>query len=404
MQPKILKSQLAALLEWFTALTFREAMKKITRLVALLALSINCIAPGLCLNPEAKQLHQQALAKASAGALDEALAIERRATSLDPDAGEPHGGLSFIYSKMGNNRQALIEAQTAVKLAPANAWVHRNLGYVLQNMGMCGAAIIEYQKSQSLAPAVENEINIAQCQLLMGNRAQSVKQLEALSKAHPGDYQVLINLAKVYLASGDTSGAEEKALEALKLHPNSYEPTYILTQIKAAGYRFHEAEEYAEKLVRIDPKNPEAYVLLASIYSGPDEQPVKATALLEQAKRQVPKNGDMFFSMSQYFLAQADRADPKNHTGSLQRQRTWRDLGKGALQAAVEANPKAVGYRIALADVLERSRDMQGAHDQVQAAHELSPGDVRVKALYNQMQAAKNDIAGCFKRWCYRTR
>jgi Flp pilus assembly protein TadD len=375
-------------------------MKKISYFVALLALSANSIAPGLCITPEAKELHHQAMQKVAAGSLQEALAMEQRAASLDPTAGEPHSGQSYIYSKLGNQQQALIEAQTAVRLAPKDAWVHRNLGYVLHTMGMSAVAIKEYEKAQAISPAIENEINMAQCYLSMGNRGQAIKELEALSKAHPNDYQVLINLSKVYLSTGDTSGAEAMANNALKVQPNSYEATYILTQAKVARHSFHEAEEYAAKLTQIDPKNSEAYVLLGSIYSGPDDQPKKAGELLEQAKRALPKNGDMFFSMAKYFIAQADRADPKNPTGTLERQTAWRELSKRSLQYAVEADPKNVNYRLGLADVLERGRDMQGAYEQVAMAHSVSPDDVRVKLLYNKMQAAKNDLAGCFKRWC----
>jgi tetratricopeptide (TPR) repeat protein len=372
-------------------------MKKII-LIILLALSVNSIAPGFCSNPQVKQLHQQAMAKAAAGDLADALAIEQRASALDPTAGLPHGGQSYVYTKMGKYRQALFEAQTAVDLAPNDPWVHRNLGYVLQRMGMCAVAIKEYQKSQSLSPAIENEINAAQCYLMMGNRAEAIKQLEALSKTHPEDYQVLVNLARVYLSAVNIDSAEEKCFAALKLRPNSYEPTYILTQAKATRSQFSEAEEYGHKLLQIDPRNPESYVLLGSIYAGRYNQPAKAASLLGLASQQVPNDGDMFFTIARYFLAAAGQYAPAAH------EKSWLDLSKRALQAAIGAEPKNVDYHLALASVLERAHDAEGTYEQVKTAHRLDPDDVKITVLYNKLQASNNDLAGCFKRWCYRTR
>jgi tetratricopeptide (TPR) repeat protein len=375
-------------------------MKKICQAITLLAVSINCMAPGFCMTPEAAQLHQQAMAKMNAGEYAEALNLDTRAARLDPNAGEPHAGLSYILSKMNRFREALGEAQNAVHLTPNDPWVHRNLAYILQSIGMCAVAIPEYQKSNQLKPDVENEISIAQCQLSMGSRTQGIQSMEALRKAHPDDYVVLINLAKAYIALDNTAGAGEASAAALKLKPNSYEPNFILAQVNANQHKYHEAEQYGQQLLRIDPKNPDTYTLLSSMYSN--NEPQKAADLLNQAKRNVPRNGDVFLLMARSYFKESERASKSVAGGA--NENTWLELSKRALQFAVEADPKNVNYRIGMADVLEHEHDLQGALEQVRVAHNLQPDDPRVQQLYKRLLAERNDIAGCLKRWCYRKR
>lgn len=103
-------------------------------------------------NPESRQLYDQALSALKAGRYPEAerglLAVIQR----EPALSAPHANLGIVYARMNRPTQAIASLQQAVKLNPDRAVFYNELGMVYRREGKFDDALRQYNKALALDP------------------------------------------------------------------------------------------------------------------------------------------------------------------------------------------------------------------------------------------------------------
>jgi tetratricopeptide (TPR) repeat protein len=101
---------------------------------------------------ELQQAIQRALHLRAAGSLEEAVALLRQATRLDPENPDLHRELGITLLLGKDWKRARIEMIEAVRHDPQNADAHNGLGYALEKLGELEAALKEYRTATQLEP------------------------------------------------------------------------------------------------------------------------------------------------------------------------------------------------------------------------------------------------------------
>jgi tetratricopeptide (TPR) repeat protein len=104
---------------------------------------------------KAVDLMQYALSRNRLGHPDEAIALLRHATELDPRLADAHGHLSYLLQGRGQWAESAEEARQASNLNPKVAWYHNNLGWSLQRLGRPREAAEAYRAALNNDPGHE---------------------------------------------------------------------------------------------------------------------------------------------------------------------------------------------------------------------------------------------------------
>lgn len=95
---------------------------------------------------------QQAVRLRAQGRLEEAVALLREATKIDPENSDLHRelGISFLMAKEW--KRARVEMLEAIRHDPSDADAHNGLGYSLDKLGDLEGALNEYRTASHLEP------------------------------------------------------------------------------------------------------------------------------------------------------------------------------------------------------------------------------------------------------------
>lgn len=175
-------------------------------------------------------------------------------------------------------------------------------------------------------------------------------------------------LAKTYIQLGSMIPGYQELERTVSLDPGNVQARLDLGNMLLAGGVPARAKEQANTILRAHPDNADAYALLAHVAQkqGDHEQ---ALAMIQKALAIDPNRAAFHTSLG---LLQVSAPGSK-------------DVGQQELQKAVTLNPKDPSAHLALAGLLAREGDLQGAEQQATAAVQAAPADLQARAMLAQL-------------------
>jgi putative PEP-CTERM system TPR-repeat lipoprotein len=281
--------------------------------------------------------------------------------------------LGAAMLQRGDLQQAQQQLQQVVVAAPDDLAARKLLAEVQLKLGQPEGAL------NILSPALATANLDPQLLSLYGAAANGTGDKQALIEAlqrseeqHPDDQTVLLNLGAAYLAAGQT----QQALGVLQKTQDNGDPRrdrmLIAALLGAQGPDAAGAE--VSSLLAAHPRDAAVLDLAASYYvtQGRTDD---ARAMLRGSLAIDPADVG-----SQVDLARLDEA--AGDTGSAQ----------SRLQAALKVHPEALPIRLALADVLVRTKEYDSARKLLEAAGPSSGPEV--KFALAQVALASGDLKG----------
>ena len=149
------------------------------------------------------------------GRLEEAEVSYRQAIKLKPDLGEAHNNLGITLKKLGRLEEAEVSYRQAIKLKPDYAEAHSNLSNNLSYMNDIEKEINALKNILNLDDdnyELKARVNLAICNFLEGNFAESKRQVLAAEKIQKKTHHNF-KFEKIY---------QRYLLKILKWHEDKY--------------------------------------------------------------------------------------------------------------------------------------------------------------------------------------
>ncbi|MGA8092712.1 MAG: XrtA/PEP-CTERM system TPR-repeat protein PrsT [Steroidobacteraceae bacterium] len=281
--------------------------------------------------------------------------------------------LGAALLQRGDLQQAQQQLQQVVENAPDDLAARKLLAEVQLKLGQPEGAV------NALSPALATASLDSQLLSLydaagsgMGDKQVLIEALQRSEAEHPNDQTVLLNLGAAYLAAGQA----QQALGALQKTVDAGDPQRDRLLIAALmGARGPDAAgTEVTQLLAAHPHDPAVLDLAASYYvtQGRTDD---ARAVLRTSLAIDPADVG-----SQVDLARLDEA-----AGDV-------SAAQSRLQEALKAHPEALPIRLALADVLTRTKAYDSARSLLEAAG--SGAGPQVKFALAQVALASGDLRG----------
>ncbi len=186
------------------------------------------------------QLHQ-------AGELGRAVALYRRALSLQPDSSAVHANLGSALRDLGQAGAAIAHLRAALRLTPGLVQAHNNLGIALRQQERLDEAVSCFRAALELKPDyLEARINLGTALKEQGRLDEAVACFRAALASSPNLSLLHYNLGNTLKAQRRLDEAAACLRRAIELSPDHVESHYNLGRIllargdMAAGWREYE--------------------------------------------------------------------------------------------------------------------------------------------------------------------
>jgi cellulose synthase operon protein C len=303
--------------------------------------------------------------------LQDAVAELERLVTAAPGYSEARLLLSAALIQRGDLQQAQLQLQQLLESSPDDLAARKLLAELQLKLGQPQGAL------DVLGPALATANLDPQLLSLYGAAASGTGDKQALMEAlqrsaedHPNDQTVLLNLGAAYLAAGQA----QQALAVLQKTADNGDPRrermLVAAMLGAQGPDAAGAE--VTRLLAAHPRDPGVLGLAASYYVSQGRTD-DARAMLRGAVAIDPADLG-----SQVGLARLDAA-----AGDT-------SAAESRLQAVLKTHPEALPVRLALVDVLVRTKDYAGARALLEAA---GPG-AQVKFALAEVALANGDLKG----------
>jgi choline-sulfatase len=158
-----------------------------------------------------------------AGEYARAAAHLKTAHKIRPDDATAAFEAGQALEKTGDLADARDAMEASLKLQPSQLLARLLLGHVYLRLNDPKAADDQFEAALLLEPkSVEAQIGVAKTQMVQGNFADAVRQLEGLSKSHPDNPDVFEALADAYAGAGKREDAQQAENRAKQLQKNKH--------------------------------------------------------------------------------------------------------------------------------------------------------------------------------------
>ncbi|MFH0900107.1 MAG: tetratricopeptide repeat protein [Pseudomonadota bacterium] len=307
-------------------------------------------------------LHQRQLAAA--------VAMLEKARMVDPLRVPVMVNLGLAYLELGKTAEAVSALRQAKLLRSDDPDVRAYLARSLLRTGALAEAKIELADAEKLVAAKGMPLPSALAQvaaesaLASGNPAQARLVVEQALGVHPRSAPLLTLAATVYETSGDLAQADQSYRRAIEIEPRgAFAARRNLALLAARRGDLGEAGRILQEQLALAPKDPEAHYNMAVLAIARKD--------LARARQEltVAIELDNGFAAAAYNL------------GLVETQRGALAAAEKALRHALELLPRDDGEaRLALAVVLRRRGDGQGALTELRQVIERSSGWAQLEA------------------------
>lgn len=363
-------------------------------------------------------LHHLGLIAFKSGQVAEAIQSLRLALSVEPQYTEARLNLAVILKMHGDLTEALDECRTVVSAAPNNATAHAELGNILKDLGKPSDAVAAYRRALALGlDALSLQSNLALC-LADGQQISDAldvcRSILARDPAHAVARKLLIRalaaLGRMAEAQGAISAAAGSEAErttlvgdaALGLHkagqsaeaiallqaavqdaPNCVDLHLLLGTVLNDCGQLNEAFDALKDGLDRDPARADGYVTLGFVLFGQGATDGAITAL-QHATTLKPTLAAAHFAL-----------------GSIQSVAGRFPEARAAFERALSCDARALGARLALADVRRKMCDWDGLDaEEAQCFRDVSAsGTIISPFLLLGMPVTNDDMRICGARY-----
>lgn len=199
--------------------------------------------------------HNQGMALAAAGQLDEAEAAYRQALVLNPAYAEVHYELGIVLTRKGETDAAVAEFQKVLQLDRRHVRANYNLGVLLLNRGDLRQAVALFETALERAPRrADTHSNLGSALVMSGQRKAAIKHFRQALDINPNLTEAHSNLAGALAAEGDSKGALAHYRQALTLQPDSPAAHFNLGTFLEDQQQLNEAVAEYRAALRLDPR------------------------------------------------------------------------------------------------------------------------------------------------------
>jgi tetratricopeptide (TPR) repeat protein len=199
-----------------------------------------------------------------AGRLDEAVAENETAISIDPTWSVAYENIGSVASRRHRYAETVPWLEKASSLDPKDATIHNSLGNVLDKLGRVDEALTQYQEAVQLNPTYFNaRANLGFALSRKGALDEAIRQLQAAAELKPDSSDVHYNLGNAFNRRGQFAEAIKQFQEALELNPNDAETHNNLGVVLFTIRRQEEAIIQFQEAIRLRPGYVEAQKNLA---------------------------------------------------------------------------------------------------------------------------------------------
>ena len=159
------------------------------------------------------------------GKPDEALAVLKRALSIDPYCFEAHFTLGNVYREQGAFNEAIDCYKKTLQINPDFAEAHNNLGMTYGKKGLLDEAIAEFNRALTINPTlVDAHYNRGTAYGKQGTLEKALSDFKKEFVIHPDNANAHFNLGMVYLKKGMQDKAIAEFKRAITIDPDLEEP------------------------------------------------------------------------------------------------------------------------------------------------------------------------------------
>ena len=272
-----------------------------------------------------------------------------RVVAGDPGFVQARMLLGAVFLQRGDLEQAQQQLEHVVSQTPDNLEARKLLAEVQLKLGEPGEALSVLTPALA-APGLDPQLLklFGLAARRSGHSGALLQALEREQHAHPNEEAAAVNLAAVYLSSGKAPQALS-LLEKTRDSADLYRDKLLITALLATRGP-QAAGQQVDSLLAAQPENP-AMLTLAASYEVSQNQLGPARTLLRRALTLDPNDAGSLLDLARVEVAQGDVTAAERR-----------------LTAAVSAHPQALPLRLALADMLLRTRAFAQARTVLQAA------------------------------------
>jgi tetratricopeptide (TPR) repeat protein len=359
-----------------------------------------------------------ARAYVAAGQADKAVAILQPLLAAHPDLTPARVALAEALVRQGQLDPALQQLATALQRDPKSAQALLLKGRILASQGQYAAAeqaltaaLAAMSPARPLLDRAGALIALAEAQLAQGKVAAAAKSQAALAAVVPGAPVAQLLAGRIALARGDLSAGIDQLQGVVARAPGFLAARLYLGAAELAQGNLQQAQQQLEQVVQAAPDNIQARKLLATVRLRLG-QPEAALSALTPALESQPGDPGLLYLLGAAGRRGGDskpavqalerklQADSKDQTAALDLARVQAATGdlaaaRSTLSTALAANPEALPVRLALAEVLVRTKALpqalalMQAADKPGAAPDIPLAIARIQLLQGQVKAAQ---------------
>ena len=212
------------------------------------------------MNPECRDIMQNALALHRDGQIDQAIAAYGSVLAREPRHSDALQYMGVAKMQVGQTEEAVDLLRRAVLVYPKNSQAQYNLGLAMRETGRDAKALAAFRRAVAAAPK-----NFEAHTALAGMLLEKFNELDAAEKhlrsalaANPNYGPARNNLAFLLSAQGQMEAAAIEARKATRLEPNHAPPLITLGTILLELDDAEEATRVLRDAVRLSPKHADA--------------------------------------------------------------------------------------------------------------------------------------------------
>ena len=246
------------------------------------------------------------------GEVENAIAENRRALAIKPDAVEARNNLGNALLKQNHVDEAIAQFRQALQVRSDYAETHNNLGNALLRQGHVDEAMIHFRQAVQIKPGdagMQNNLGNALCG--KGRADEAIAHFRRAVALEPGNAEFHYNLANTLLKVGRVDEAIAHFGNAVAIRPDYVNARFNLAATFLQAGRVGEAVAQFERVVALKPDDLDAQNSLAWLLATTSEPSIrngkKAVELAERANRLA--NGENLGVLHTLAAAQAAAGD-----------------------------------------------------------------------------------------------
>ena len=234
------------------------------------------------------------------------------ALNLKPDSIKALMILAEIYYRINDDERALTTVNKVLGLQPGDLDATLLRGNVNAQMEDYRAAINDYQYVLARRTGTARErFKLAELYEAEGNLDKALKAYLAVADIYPDKSKPLAKMANIYLNRNQSKKAIGICNVFLKKMPGNLKIAMVKAHVLITSGQYTQARRLLEQLTKKHPESEELYLLLAAIALSHKHDPDKAIAFYQKAVQKNPDKASGYIGLANVYekTGQLDRAE-----------------------------------------------------------------------------------------------